>query len=64
MSKSNLKKLSKAELIEMVQQLENERGFTEDEKYRLEEEHFQNEAYMEDHGHIDYGYGCGVYGPY
>jgi GTP-binding protein LepA len=29
----------------------------------MEEESMRNEAYMESHGRIDYGYGTGAYGP-
>ena len=66
MNRKKLEELSKEQLIKLVQQLQEEtgvRGITEEESYRMEEEHMQNEAYMESHGKIDYGYGCGIYGP-
>lgn len=63
MKKKELEEMSKEELVEMVLELQEQRGLTEEDKERMEEESFQNEAYMERHGRIDYGYGIGAYGP-
>lgn len=64
MNKKELSKLSKEELINLVLEAQAEnRGCTEDEMERMLEESMQNEAYMERHGHIDYGYGYSCYGP-
>lgn len=59
----SLNKLSKRQLIKLVEELTMEQGITEDELAVLEEEALNNEAFMESHGRIDYGYGVGIYGP-
>lgn len=66
-NKTDLSKLSKEELIKMVLEMQEKRqetsaGATDEEIAWMEEEHMQNEAYMERHGHIDYGYGVGCWG--
>ncbi len=58
-----LEKMSKEQLIELVKELSKERGASEEEMEYMEEESMRNEAYMESHGRIDYGYGVGAYGP-
>lgn len=66
--------MSKEQLIELVKELKEERKClveqldtrktaTEEEIEYMKEESYQNEAYMESHGRIDYGYGIGAYGP-
>lgn len=55
--------MSKEQLIKLVQDLTDEKGMSEDEFEKLEEEAFRSEAFMESHGRIDYGYGIGAYGP-
>ena len=69
-----LEKMSKEQLIELIKELKEERKClvnqldtrriaTEGEIEYMEEESMRNEAYMESHGRIDYGYGTGAYGP-
>jgi len=67
MNKKDLSKLSKEELIKMVLEMQEKQeitstGATDEEIAWMEEEHMQNEAYMEQHGRIDYGYGMGCWG--
>src|SRR3712207_7515473 len=54
-------------LIKMVLEMQEKQeitstGATDEEIAWMEEEHMQNEAYMEQHGRIDYGYGMGCWG--
>ncbi|MCD3245251.1 hypothetical protein G8S21_04715 [Clostridium botulinum C] len=67
MNKNDLNKLSKEELIKMVLEMQETKqetgiGATDEEIAWMEEEHMQNEAYMERHGRIDYGYGVSCWG--
>ena len=71
MDRKSLKGLTKAQLIDIIEGLEeSSRGMVdcdprdiEDKRNELEDILCQGDAYMESHGRIDYGYGIGVYGP-
>lgn len=66
MKNKDLESLSKKELIKLVLELQEEKrsihATAEEEEY-MREESIENDAYMERHGRINYGYGCGAYGP-
>ena len=58
-----IEELTKEQLVSLVKSLAAERGVSETELEQMQEESIQNEAYMERHGRINYGYGESVYGP-
>ena len=64
----DLTKLSKEELIILVQKLQEEKNIDVNYDYiqsvieECEENNLQHEAFMENHGMVDYGYGTGIYG--
>jgi hypothetical protein len=59
-----LEDLSKEQLIGIIGDLIGESSPQKylDDIEKAEESNFRNEAFMESHGSIDYGYGKGVYG--
>jgi len=71
MDRQDLKGLTKTQLINIIEELEESSGMADiedprdydDRRNELEDISCQGDAYMESHGRIDYGYGIGVYGP-
>lgn len=63
LSSELLNSLSKKELISVIESLESSRNkCNEEEIEKMLKESMLNEAYMESHRGVDYGYGIGVYG--
>lgn len=63
----NYKEMSKEQLIAHIERLEEQLEMQGvDMSLELEEAEelsMRNDSFMESHGRIDYGHGCGCYGP-